>query len=366
MHAEPTPSSNGFGTSCNGVGSSELDGDYWSLLPEGDRNLGSPFQMQSSSPTEDSTSTVTPANPGRTPEHTQPSSPDSLGRGEGQGLQAQFAASASHGRSEAPVLPSLSVQDLAAQTRRRLDRDKSPKTGTRGDGRVTKRDARTRKARGSGRPQHDSLSCIVGTYVILEGEKDITSQEHTHIGKTMKAYENVVLQAPATSQLPLAILATSIGDCSALLLLKEAIQGLRSSSSSDCLCIDKLMTVSERIRIIEQIGVCTALLRLVRLLHIVTLWEDLSWRAGGASDRFVVVTPDLVTQHTTRRGNPRNLARADIAQGLSDPQGSHDRSSQNDTKSTRLRRLGQRLGLIAGRWGQGALLILGQGLSENR
>ncbi len=160
----------------------------------------------------------------------------------------------------------------------------------------------------------------------------------------------------------------SIGDSSALLLLKEAIQGLRSPQVSDFLCVDRQMPISERIHIIERIGCCTALLKVVRWLHIVTLWEDLSQRAGYSADHFVLATPDSVTQHVTRKGNPIYLARSEVARGLSDISGREDGNPDCNEpyQNTRLRRLGQRLGLIVRKWGQGILLILGQTLSDFR
>lgn len=54
------------------------------------------------------------------------------------------------------------------------------------------------------------------------------------------------------------------------------MQGLRSPQVGDILCVDRRMPVSERIRVVERIGWSTALLKLIRWLHIVTLWEDLS------------------------------------------------------------------------------------------
>ncbi|KAK4551475.1 hypothetical protein LTR86_011152 [Recurvomyces mirabilis] len=97
------------------------------------------------------------------------------------------------------------------------------------------------------------------------------------------------------------------------------------------------------------------------------LWEDLSRRMGDGSDCFIVKTPCSVAQHTPRKGNPRNIARTNIAQGFSDSLGSECASSEIGEvhKNTRLRRLGQRLGLIVRTWGQGVLLMLGQDLSES-
>ena len=67
-------------------------------------------------------------------------------------------------------------------------------------------------------------------------------------------------------------------------------------------------------------------------------------------------------------GNPLHLARTEVAQGLSDFHDSQHGSSQDGEvpKNTRLRRLGQRLGLIIRRWGQGVLLILGQDFPDGR
>lgn len=166
----------------------------------------------------------------------------------------------------------------------------------------------------------------------------------------------------------MAMLITSIGDSSALLLLREACQGLRSPQGDDILYVDLQMTISERMRLIKNVGACTALLRLVRWLHIVKLWEDLSLITGDGYDGFVIVTPDSVTQRNTRKGNPRNVARAQISRGLYVPQLPQQGGPKDCMvrKSTRLRRLGQRLGLIGRKWGQGTLLILGEDFSGSR
>ncbi|KAK5689257.1 hypothetical protein LTR17_026393 [Elasticomyces elasticus] len=266
-------------------------------------------------------------------------------------------------------MPGPGVKDFVPQAQQRRGEEMSSKTIRRSDGRVTKRNTTRGLARGQGKPRADSADRILEAYVSHERKKDTTPQDHACTAAAMEAYQTTIILAPAPSHRPLAILVTSIGDSSALLLLKEAIQGLRSPQVGELLCVDRRITIPERIQVIKRIGACTALLRLVRWLHIVTLWEELSRKTtGDCFDRFVVLTPTSVAQHTTRTGNPLYLARKEVAQGLSDSNGSQSGSSQDGEthKNTRLRRLGQRLGLVVRTWGQGILLILGQEFSEGR
>jgi len=299
------------------------NGDYWTFLPESDRDLGEIFQVQSAygvSPSVGLTSTVSREG---TPEYTPPSSPDSLTRSEQQGQRTALAPGPWHGASKSPATPGHSVESLAGQAQQHSGEEHSPKTGTRGDSRATKHDRR-KTARKPGRPRAKSIAGMIAAYVNHEKEKNINPQEQCHIVNTMQAYQLAILRARPLSQPSLAVLVMSIGDSSALLLLKEAIQGLRSPQVSDFLCVDRQMPISERMHIIERIGCCIALLKVVRWLHIVTLWEDLSQRAGYGANHFVLATPDSVTQHVTRKGNPRYLARSEVARGLSDISGRED------------------------------------------
>ncbi|KAK6431187.1 hypothetical protein LTR95_012655 [Oleoguttula sp. CCFEE 5521] len=184
----------------------------------------------------------------------------------------------------------------------------------------------------------------------------------------MVAYQIAILRYPAAYQQSLAFLLISIGDSSAFLLVKEAIQGLRLPQVGCSLCVDRQMPISERLQIVKKLGCCTALLKLVRWLHIVTLWEDLSQKAGDGDNGFVLATPDSFTQHVAKKGNPRNLARSEVTEGLSAIRSSELGSSEcnEEDPGPHLRRLGQRLGLMIRKWGQGILLILGQDLSDRR
>lgn len=343
------------------------NGDYWTFLPEGDRESGELFQMQSAHGISPSVGLASTVSREGTPEYTPPSSPDSLTRSEQQGQRAAPAPSPCHGGSKSPATPERSVRNLAGQAQQHPGEEHSPKTRTCGSSSTTKHD-RGKMARKLGRPRAESITGMIAAYVDHEKVKNIDPQEQRHIVNTMRAYQHAILRARPPSQPSLAVLVMSIGDSSALLLVKEAIQGLRSPQVSDFLCVDRQMPISERIHIIERIGCCTALLKVVRWLHIVTLWENLSQRAGDGADHFVLATPDSVSQHATKKGNPRYLARSEIAKGLSDISGPKDGNSDcNEAcQNTRLRRLGQRLGLFVRNWGQGILLILGQTLSDFR
>jgi len=160
------------------------NGDYWTFLPESDRDLGEIFQMQSAygvSPSVGLTSTVSREG---TPEYTPPSSPDSLTRSEQQGQRASLAPGSWHGASKSPATPGHSVESLAEQAEQHSGEEHSPKTGTRGDSRATKHDRR-KTARKLGRPRAESIAGMIAAYVNHEKEKNIDAQEQRHIVNTI-------------------------------------------------------------------------------------------------------------------------------------------------------------------------------------
>jgi len=383
MDIDPSSSFGGIGASYNELGSGEkdhVDGEYWSLLPEGDRDLVYPSILPSTfgppgSASTGAASTVDFAGEEGTPEHTPTSSSDGPNTREGPVDQVilPLAPLISYHVAESSAMPVPRGHDHEVQLQQDLGHNKLSNASTRSERRVTERGARRTQANRVGRPRALSPACIFETYVSHETKKDNTPLGRACIINAMKAYQTAILEVPRTVQLPLALLATSIGDSSALLLLKEAVQALRSPDIFDYVCIARRMSVPERVQVIGQVGACTALLRLVRWLHIVTLWEDLSREAQDGSNRFVIATLDSVAQHTTRttrKGNPLSLAKADVAQGLLDSHGTrHDGSQYDEAPNSpcpRLRHLGQRLGLIVRKWGQASLLTLGQSFSERR
>ncbi|KAK4550974.1 hypothetical protein LTR86_011320, partial [Recurvomyces mirabilis] len=202
--------------------------DYWSLLPEGDRSIDDPYQLHSNhgrSPIAEVASTIDPTSLEPTLEFTSPSSTHDVGRDKGQELSAPPTATALYGGSAACAAP---VEDVAAQAQQSPSGDKTSKASTNIVGRISKRSNGKVGIRGLGRPRADNITCIVETYVNHQSNKDMTPQDHTSIANLMAAYHAIILRAPVPSQRSLGALVTSIGDSSALLLLKEAIQGLRT------------------------------------------------------------------------------------------------------------------------------------------
>ncbi|KAK6440393.1 hypothetical protein LTR95_003384 [Oleoguttula sp. CCFEE 5521] len=344
------------------------DADYWSLLTEDNSDLDDLFRgrsMHSLSPIVGLASS--PRTEG-TPEYTPWSSLDRLTSSDEHEQQAPQNPDTWYGGTEASATPYGTVQELAEQVRPHSDAEQPAEAGTGGNLRGIKHNARRRTGRRVGRPGAESTACLIAAYVNHEREKNTTSHERTCVINAMEAYQIAILRTPASCQQSLAISVTSIGDGTSLLLLKEAIQGLRSPQVGHFLCVDRQMPILELLQMVKKLGCCTALLKLVRWLHVVTLWEDLSQQAGDGANGFVLATPDSFTQFVAKKGNPRYLARSEITEGLSAIRSSELGSLEckADDPSPRLRRLGQRLSLMIRRWGQGILLILGQALSDSR
>ena len=355
------------------AGSDEIDGDYWALFSESDRCVMLPAEFQTvgeSISVGDSASTVTHDGREYTPMHTPPSSLDSLQQTAERVYRETSMASAPACTTETVTGAQREESEDSGQASRAAPLQSPQRATSHSTGRINKRSHRDGKPRRPGRPRADSVREFVDAFVVREKWKEQSSSSCSGVGieNVMEAYVTTILDAPLRSQHCLVVLATSIGDNSALLLLREAMQGLRTESTNETLLVDRSMPTDERIKIINHIGACSALLRILRFLHIVTLWEDFSREAQDGSNGFVVMTPSSVLPSTAKKGNPLFLARTNVSQGFSIAQ---DRQVEvlpgnKSTCGTRLRRLGQRLGLIVRKWGQGALLFLGQEFTELR
>lgn len=142
-----------------GIGENRPDlGDYYSLLPEGDQDLGVLFQVPStcgSSPLVELESNIPPASPNDVPDSTSSLTYPSPRIGQEDSYQERLAGCRSS--------DSASPQNLAAT-------NKNPRTGPRVDRQVIKGSTRTKRVRELGRPQADGCACIIKTYLRQEKE----------------------------------------------------------------------------------------------------------------------------------------------------------------------------------------------------
>ena len=207
-------------------------------------------------------------------------------------------------------------------------------------------------------------------YIDREAEKlksrpELFTPHYNH----MKPYQEALISITTSHPKALATMAIAIGDCSAMLLFKQAIENIRSPS--DCILFDigRSLSHEQRLKAIYRLDLCMAHTRLARWLHIYKLYEDMSHKAGGKyADGFVVLTNADLEQDSNRshasarRGNPRNLEQSAITRRMRDCVDMDGRGSvlldgtQNSTK--RLRRIGRRLHMFVLRWDLGVLSLL--------
>ena len=218
---------------------------------------------------------------------------------------------------------------------------------------------------------------IFKVYFTREGEKLQNQPElfARHYGY-MEIYQDALCSIKTPHQRALADMAVAIGDCSAMLLLKQAIESIRSSPAGGSFHVGREMSQKQRLEVIHHLDLCMAHLRIARWLHIYKLYEDLSRDVGGKdADGFVVLTNADLSRSSTeprvlaQRGNPRNIEQASITRrmmdhaGMDNSGGGHLEKTKKSMK--RLRRVGQRLQLLANRWGLGVLSLLGAGFTDD-
>ena len=222
------------------------------------------------------------------------------------------------------------------------------------------------------------IRMIFKAYVAREGQKfQQQPQVFTrHYGR-IKSYEAALTSITTPNPKALANMAVAIGDCSAMLVLKQAIESVRAPPTSHSFHVGQAMSPEQRLDTIHRLDLRMAHLRLARWLHIYKLYEELSHDVGGGKnvDGFVVLTDGDLGQSSSgplgsaQRGNPRNLEQASITRRMMDVVGA-DNSGSGDrgkTKSSmkRLRRVAQRLHLLVHQWGLGVLSLLGAGFTDD-
>lgn len=221
------------------------------------------------------------------------------------------------------------------------------------------------------------IRLVFKAYINHEAQKLQTQPELfvQHYGH-MKSYQEALSSIKTPYHKVLAKMALAIGDCSAMLVLKQAIESIRSPSSGSSFHVGRDMSHKERLDAIHYLDLCMAHLRIARWLHIFKLYEEISRDIGGKdADNFVVLTNADLGQSSTeprtlaQRGNPRNLEQASITRRMMDHTGA-DNSGGGDQRRTRnsmnrLRRVGHRLQLQVNQWGLGVLSLLGAGFTED-
>ena len=244
-----------------------------------------------------------------------------------------------------PISPGTSSQPFGSQTAELAY------------GRAIDRNKRRRSTDGS------FVHLVFKAYIAREVEKlkprpELFTPHYRH----MKPYQNALSLITTPYPKALANMAIAIGDCSAMLLFKQAIESIRSPGGCILSYIGRNMSHEQRIEAIYRLDLCMAHTRLARWLHIYKLCDDLSREAGGKdADGFVVLTNADLEQNSSRplaqRGNPRYLEQSIMTRRMMDYANvNNNETTQNSMK--RLRRIGQRLQLLVLRWGLGVLSLL--------
>ncbi|PIA80064.1 hypothetical protein CB0940_12209 [Cercospora beticola] len=189
-------------------------------------------------------------------------------------------------------------------------------SGTRNYGGVRKPPGRKDNRKTPGRPRADNPATLIENYISSEDRKGHDAQRRAMVFAAMRTYQAMILKVPGNGKAGLAALAISVGDSSALSILKAAVQGLRSQTLSDIIRIDRAMTISERLRVINRTDCCIELLRLMRNYHTVALWRDITTTKWGGVDAFVVSTPESLASEVPRAGNPLHIIKAHVSQGV--------------------------------------------------
>ena len=216
-----------------------------------------------------------------------------------------------------------------------------------------------------------SLQRIFDAYIDQEAQKlqsqpELLVQHYNHI----YSYQGALCAAETSEQRAMAKMVVAMGDCSAILLLKQAVENIRSPDTFDMFNVGQTMSPEQRFEAIRRLDLRMAHTKLVRWLHIHSLYEELSRNIGGKdADGFVVLTNVNLEQSPNepralaKRGNPRSLEQASITKRMvghiDTNQSRRGRREPSNYSKKRLRRLGRRLQLLVHRWGLGVLALLG-------
>ena len=215
------------------------------------------------------------------------------------------------------------------------------------------------------------------TYTAHEARKlQRSSGAHAEHYSHMECFQKALAKTETSKHRAIANLSLTIGDASAITLLKQAIHSARSLTVDSWFCIGRDMPLEQRFEAIYRLEIRMVHPRIARWLHIHKLYETLARNVGGRDvDDFVIVTNvdrDQVLEGdrtSPRRGNPRNIEKASITKRMNryagGMAGANDNQFATNKRLTRLRRTGERLQLLINRWGLGVLCLLGTGFTDN-
>ncbi|TKA62353.1 hypothetical protein B0A55_12485 [Friedmanniomyces simplex] len=223
----------------------------------------------------------------------------------------------------------------------------------------------------------NSIPSVFETYFAREFKKlqhrpELFPRHHGH----MEPYQEALSSIKAAHDTTLANMAVAIGDCSAMIILQQAIASIRAPLDGDSFHVSQDMSSEQRLKAIMHLDLRIAHLNLAHRLHVHKLYEHLSSQIpGGDAGGLVLLSnadlgPSLSESRAAApRGNPRHRRQANITTLMTDRVHA-DNSSGGDRRKSRtymkrLRRLGRRLQLLVHRWGLGILYLLGAGFTDD-
>jgi hypothetical protein len=92
----------------------------------------------------------------------------------------------------------------------------------------------------------------------------------------MECFRKALADIDTSKHSAIASLSLAIGDASAIVLLKQAIQSARSLTVDSWFCIGRDMLLEQRLEAIYRLDIHMAHLRIARWLHIYKLYETLA------------------------------------------------------------------------------------------
>lgn len=195
-------------------------------------------------------------------------------------------------------------------------------------------------------------------------EHNAFNQYYRHIWEYQHSLD--VSEMPEDQKKVAAKIIISIGDSSALLMLKHALIDTRSSQQAS---LDAL-TTAERLSMILFLECSAGNTRLAYWLHLCELIAQLSRQVDDEENKVVHEFSSTPTQKQRRKGgNPQNYKQSRISQLMMSNMPTEDAvklKTKTETKTKRLRRIAQRLLLLVQVFkGYGVLGLLGVGFNTS-
>jgi hypothetical protein len=211
-----------------------------------------------------------------------------------------------------------------------------------------------------------------------EQDNDETSLEML-MSRERQKLEGLRLQDPSTFSLTqesisnigadpykkvLRIFFFAVASCESLASLQDILRACRDKRVSDVYEPDQSLSISKRLELIERLDSNIGYLSLLRRCHILKLFRDNRNSSYQTSDGFIVETQASVSAKTKKQaGNPHNVTNAAITRSMIHgmfPQLQYESAEYNKKHRyfSEIRRLGQRLHLLATVFGDGILGVL--------